>query len=169
MIAATSLFFVTGCGSMNDPVFWTASLEASPGYPPSDVQPEAVASPGLVPPRSITVPAAGADLVTLLEGCVIIANDGQFLGRITRNEVTHDSILNEVGRYGSEVSPTSIFNQVGRYGSEVSPLSAFNEIASTPPRIVNQSGRVVAYLTVNPIKTPAVDPRILIGLLRSER
>ena len=169
-LAGASLVFLTGCTAMKDPAFWAAMSQPSPGYSqPAYYQPQPVYQPSYIAPRPIVQPAAASGLLTQLEGCVIVANDGQFLGRITVNEVASDSILNEVGRYGSEVSSTSIFNQVGRYGSEVSSLSPFNEVTSTPPQIVNRSGQFVAYLTKNSVKTPAVDPHLLIGLLKSAR
>jgi len=103
-----------------------------------------------------------------LLGCVIVADDGEFLGTISTNAVDAKSILNQVGRHGSEVSSVSIFNSVGRYGSEVSGTSAFNEIASRPPKIINRDGQFVAFLTKNAIKTPRVDTHALIGWLKSQ-
>ncbi len=122
------------------------------------------------PQRQRSVPATGGvDLLTLLEGCVVVANDGQPLGVITQNEFAANSILNEFGKYGSEFSATSIFNQFGKYGSEFSQLSPFNEFTSTPPKIITPSGQVVGYLTKNKFKTPAIDPHALIGLLKSAK
>ena len=109
---------------------------------------------------------SNADLLASLEGASIVAEDGQFLGKITVNSVDPQSLLNAVGRYGSEISSTSIFNKIGRYGSDISPMSPFNQIASTPPRIV-RNGQVIGYLTVNEIKTPRLDPRALVGMLRA--
>jgi hypothetical protein len=105
-----------------------------------------------------------ADLV----GGYITADDGQFLGRISTSDIEADSILNSVGEHGSDVSSKSIFNDVGRYGGNVSRLSPFNEIASAPPRVCNKDGEFAAYLTVNELKTPRVDPRALVGWLRSQ-
>ena len=102
-----------------------------------------------------------------LEGALIIAQDGQFLGKITRNSADRDSITNTVGPYGSEVSSTSIFNSVGKYGSEVSSSSPFNSVASTPPRIF-KGDKFVCYLTVNTVKQPRVDPHLLEGWLKSQ-
>ena len=42
------------------------------------------------------------ELITKLEGCSIIADDGTFLGIITTNQFEHKSILNEFGPHGSE-------------------------------------------------------------------
>ena len=103
-----------------------------------------------------------------LEGATIVAEDGQFLGKITTSSVDSQSIINDVGRYGSDVSPTSIRNTVGRYGSTVASQSPFNDVASTPPRIY-KNGRFIAYLTTNRVKTPRVDPRALIGWLQSQQ
>jgi len=100
-----------------------------------------------------------------LEGAVIVANDGQFLGKITTNSLDAKSIINPLGSYGSELSSTSIFNELGRYGSELSSLSPSNPLASKPPMIY-KDGEFIAYLTVNTIKTPRVDPYALIGWLK---
>ncbi|MFZ1936668.1 MAG: rhomboid family intramembrane serine protease [Thermoguttaceae bacterium] len=101
-------------------------------------------------------------------GGYITADDGQFLGRISTSDLEPDSILNDIGRYGSDVSGTSIFNDIGKYGSDVSRLSPFNDIASVPPRIYTKDGEFVACLTVNELKTPGLDPRALVGWLRSQ-
>jgi hypothetical protein len=103
-----------------------------------------------------------------LEGATIIAEDGQFLGKITTNSIDSQSIINDIGRFGSEISSTSIRNTIGRYGSTISSLSPFNDITSTPPSIY-KNGRLVAYLTTNRIKTPRIDPRALIGWLQSQK
>jgi hypothetical protein len=106
------------------------------------------------------------DFATLV-GATIIAEDGQFLGKITSNSIDSQSIINDIGRFGSEISSTSIRNTISRYGSTISSLSPFNDIASTPPRIY-KNGEFVAYLTTNRIKTPRIDPRALIGWLQSQ-
>ena len=102
-----------------------------------------------------------------LEGAVIVADDGQFLGKITINSIGHNSVLNSIGPYGSQISGTSIFNSIGRYGGEISRLSPFNSITSTPPKIYKED-RFIGYLTVNRIKTPRIDPHALIGWLKSQ-
>lgn len=99
---------------------------------------------------------------------IIVADDGQYLGKISSNTIDSDSIMNSVGRYGSEVSSTSIFNEVGRYGGKISSMSPFNDITSRPPRIFVGEG-FIAYLTTNSLKTPRVDPYALIGYLKSKR
>lgn len=144
----------------------------APAGPTMATLPSAPASQTSPPPWStdgqgLVMRGQSTDLANQLEGCVIVGNDGTFLGRITSNEVAADSILNEVGRYGSQISPTSIFNNVGRFGSNVSPLSAFNEIASEPPSIFCKDS-FAAHLTTNQMKSPAVDPRLLVGLLHAQ-
>ena len=120
------------------------------------------------PHRIETLAAYGVQTSSLsrLEGAVIVAEDGQFLGKITRNSMDSQSIGNSVGRYGSSVSRTSIFNQVGRYGGTVSRMSPFNSVTSTPPRIY-KGDRFIGYLTVNQIKNPRVDPFALIGWIKT--
>lgn len=93
----------------------------------------------------------------------IIAEDGQFLGKLIANPLDNESLLNEVSPYGNEYSPTSIFNEFGDYGSEFSTLSPFNQFSSTPPRIFVK-GKLYGYLTENkstPRDRPRVDPRQL--------
>jgi hypothetical protein len=125
-----------------------------------------------VAPRSDLSQSPGAgtattDLRTLLEGCSLVANDGQYLGVITQNKFAEKSILNEFGKYGSKFSSTSIFDEFGDYGSRYSHLSPFDEFTSTPPQIITTSGQFVAYLTKNKVKSPAIDPEVLIALLKS--
>ncbi|MEX2303588.1 MAG: IPT/TIG domain-containing protein [Bryobacterales bacterium] len=127
---------------------WYAGFEVTTVVP----QPPAATPPPVLP----GVPAS----CSAVEGALIFADDGTFLGRITSNVFARDSIGNEFGPYGSEFSSTSIFNEFGKYGSEFSPTSAFNRFATRPPIIfVNETA--VAYLTTNEFKTPRIDPRAL--------
>ena len=125
------------------------------------------ASPS-APKSSASVSTAATLDFANLEGATIIAEDGQFLGKITANTIDSQSIINDIGRYGSEISSSSIRNSLSRYGSTISPLSAFNEIATDPPRIYKK-GQFVAYLSTNNTKLPRVDPRALIGWLQSQK
>jgi hypothetical protein len=102
-----------------------------------------------------------------LEGAIVVADDGQLLGKITTNSIDHNSIINSIGPYGSDISSTSIFNNISKYGSDISRLSPFNDITSSPPRIF-KGERFIAYLTTNKVKTPRVDPRALVGWLKSQ-
>jgi hypothetical protein len=109
-----------------------------------------------------------ADLsFTELEGAIIVADDGQLLGKITTNSIDHSSVINSIGPYGSSISSTSMFNSIGKYGSDISRLSPFNDITSSPPRIF-KGERFIAYLTTNKMKKPRVDPRALVGWLKSQ-
>jgi hypothetical protein len=95
-----------------------------------------------------------------LEGATVVGADGVHLGMITWNSVDSGSITNAIGPYGSQISATSVFNVIGPYGSAISALSAFNPIANDPPRIF-VGGTFYAFLSVNPILSPRVDPRKL--------
>jgi hypothetical protein len=102
-----------------------------------------------------------------LLGGYILGDDGEYLGLITTDEFNRKSLLNDIGPHGSNVSPKSILNDVGRYGGNVSPKSAFNDIAMSPPRVFTKDGVFVGFLTTNELKRPRIDPRALIGWLRS--
>ena len=78
----------------------------------------------------------------------IVANDGQYLGKLTLNKFDTDSIYNEFGNYGSKFSSTSIFNKFSNYGSQYSSLSPFNQFTSTPP-LIYLFGLKYAYLSIN--------------------
>lgn len=78
----------------------------------------------------------------------IIANDGQFLGKLTLNAYDAESVSNPYGIYGSQYSATSIFNQYGVYGSPYSSLSPYNPFTSTPP-VIYLRGQYIGFLTRN--------------------
>lgn len=136
-------------------------------------QPRTPAPAQLPPPaarggvRQSVAPPLAVDLANQLEGCRIVANDGQFLGVITRNQFAADSILNEFGAHGSQFRQESIFNTFAQYGSEFSQLSPFNSFSQSPPLIISPNGATVAFLTKNQFKTPSVDPHALIASLRA--
>ncbi len=132
----------------NDPDGWYAAFEVTAIAPQRPAAPPAVL-PGITSSCGV------------LEGALVFADDGTFLGRITSNTFAADSIGNPFGRYGSEFSTTSIFNAFGPYGSQFSPTSAFNDLATRPP-VIFVSGRAVAFLTTNTLKTPRVDPRAIL-------
>lgn len=110
-----------------------------------------------------TAPRTDRSVVNL-EGCLLYANDGTFLGKITWNDVDSDSIFNSVGSYGSDVSLTSIWNDVSQYGSDVSTESAFNDVAMSPPRII-RNGELIGYLTINVAKPGAISPKCLLNVI----
>lgn len=63
------------------------------------------------------------------------AQDGQFLGRITKDKFDQESILNKYGPYGSPYSQTSIFNRYSPYGSPYGQFSINNPYSSAPPKL----------------------------------
>lgn len=77
-----------------------------------------------------------------------------YLGKCVTDEYDKDSIwygLELAGDYSSPYSQTSIWNEYGEYGSDLisKENSAFNDKADTPPVIVDNKGKFVAYLTTN--------------------
>ena len=78
----------------------------------------------------------------------LVANDGQYLGRLTLNQYDAESISNPYGIHGSHYSSKSIHNEYSVYGSEFSALSPYNQYTSTPPKIFLK-GRFWGVLTIN--------------------
>lgn len=68
-------------------------------------------------------------------GSFLIAQNGQFLGKITNNIYDNDSLLNKYGPYGSQYSQTSIFNKYSEYGSQYGQYSLNNPYCSVPPKL----------------------------------
>jgi hypothetical protein len=97
----------------------------------------------------------------------IVADDGQFIGRITPDTVAIDSLVNPFGDHGSEFSQVSILNPFGPYGGMFALLSPFNPTTFFPPGIV-QDGQTLARLTLNDSFSPRVDPNELLSWLRSD-
>ncbi|MGD9496655.1 MAG: hypothetical protein AB7Y46_10155 [Armatimonadota bacterium] len=67
---------------------------------------------------------------------MLFGQDGQYLGRLSRNRYDPESTSNPYGVYGSPYSSYSINNPYGRYGSPYSPYSPNNPYATQAPVIV---------------------------------
>jgi len=86
----------------------------------------------LVAIRSTALGQGYCDLI----GDFIYAQDkgknelGTYLGLISDNPYTSESILNEFGSYGSAFSSTSIFNEFSRFGGKFSSYSPFNDFTA---------------------------------------
>lgn len=111
--------------------------------------------------KIITVTETNFNNLDYLEGAIIIANDNEYLGKISKSQFDSDSINNQFGTYGSQFSAYSIFNNFGTYGSEFSSLSPFNKFTSTPPKIYKEN-IFISYLTVNTFMFPRVDTNLLV-------
>jgi hypothetical protein len=107
---------------------------------------------------------AEIDLLLVLDGTRIVADDGKFLGSISCRPASADSIANPFALFGNQFNPESIFNHYGTYGNQFSPLSPYNHFTTNPPRILRGED-FVAYLTVNAAMTPRIDPFLLFRLL----
>lgn len=109
----------------------------------------------------------GSDIIKRMENkeSFLLANDGQYLGRLTLNKYDSNSIYNQYGNYGSKFSSTSIFNKFSNYGSKYSSLSPFNPYTNTPPYIYLR-GIKYAFLSVNKfLGLKTIDPNRLIKFL----
>lgn len=100
------------------------------------------------------------DICETINGAKIIADDGQYLGKIC-NPFDNESIINKFGTYGNKFNPNSIWNEFGNYGNEFSNLSPFNEFTNKPP-IILKNGVIIGYLTRNKNIKNAVDPYVLL-------
>lgn len=96
-------------------------------------------------------------------GAIIVAGDGQYLGRIS-NQFDPDSIINPFGVYGSKYSLTSIWNNYCIYGGQYGMYSPFNNFAINPPKVF-KNGTFLGYLTVNNLLMPRIDPYLLLYFL----
>ena len=72
-----------------------------------------------------------------------------FLGCLTCASGSVDSVFNQYGSYGSAYSSSSINNQYSKWGSPYSTVSACNQIAFNPPSIVDQTGKITGYWSLN--------------------
>jgi len=87
----------------------------------------------------------------------LIAQDGQYLGKITTNRYDNDSIINRYGPYGSRFSATSIFNKFSQYGSRYGSYSINNPYCTQPPTLVIK-GKFIAYISNNRFIKERINP-----------
>lgn len=81
----------------------------------------------------------------------LLANDGEYIGKLCTNKYDIESICNIYGIYGSKYGVKSIWNQYGRYGSPYSIVSPNNPYSLSPP-IIFLRGSQYGYLTCNDYK-----------------
>lgn len=91
-------------------------------------------------------------------GSKIIAEDGTYLGTVSKDKYNSESISNPYNDYGSPYSAHSILNQYSNYGSPYSALSPFNPYSNTPPHLV-KNGKIISYLTINKYISGGVDTK----------
>lgn len=163
---AGSLTFTESGQVGNQTISATYTYESSTGE-----EPEAPAEPQA--PADTGGPDEEAPETVLVSTSVyvIFAADNQFLGVINNNRYDSDSVCNRYGTYGSRFSSTSIWNRYGSYGSDYASYSPFNDYSSYSPIIYEYEGTILTplcYLTTNTIKSPRMDPNLLMGLLISD-
>lgn len=103
-----------------------------------------------------------------LEGGKVIADDGTFLGIISKNSFESKSLSNQFGLYGNKFSAKSIFNQFGIYGGQFSSQSPFNRFTTSPPRVFDRLGNFVGFLSINNFLSPRINPHALVAWLERE-
>ena len=98
----------------------------------------------------------------------LLANDGLYLGRLSLNTSTPDSISNNENIYGSHFSSISFKNRYSIYGSPSSSLSPYNPNTLTPP-VIYLRGEQIGCLSKNVNLTNRVDPDVLNDWMISQR
>lgn len=98
----------------------------------------------------------------------LLANDGLYLGRLSLNTSTPDSISNNENIYGSHFSSISFKNRYSIYGSPSSSLSPYNPNTLTPP-VIYLRGEKIGCLSKNVNLTNRVDPGVLNDWMISQR
>lgn len=78
-----------------------------------------------------------------------LEENSKYLGKVSSDLYSEDSIFNMSGTYGGMNSETSIWSTSTRYGSIYSDYSAMSTIASYPPVIVDINGKAYGLLTLN--------------------
>jgi len=79
----------------------------------------------------------------------IYAGDKTYLGCLTDNKYSTESVWNKYGTYGSEYSAKSIWNKYGTYGSPYSQYSPWNEYSNSAPVIVDQDWNFHGHFSIN--------------------
>lgn len=85
----------------------------------------------------------------LMSGAAHSQVSGEYLGRLSTNRYSADSVSNQYGQYGSRYSSKSVNDPYGAYGSPYSPRSATNPYAVTAPRIYASDGTYLGRLSAN--------------------
>ncbi|WP_124981413.1 hypothetical protein [Nonlabens xiamenensis] len=102
------------------------------------------------------LPFAGIILLNLLIGGLAQGqemhlyggeNHQVYLGCLTCERFQTNSIWNAFGEYGSSFSSTSIWNDLNIYGDPNKNYSPWNPLSTNPPKILNQHGKFLGYLT----------------------
>lgn len=75
-------------------------------------------------------------------------NNKEFLGCLTCNEMTGNSVWNEMSQYGWK-NGFGKWNPFGQYKNPFSVYSACNEYTSSAPVLVDRNGRFYGRLTMN--------------------
>ena len=110
-----------------DPSTSTSTPPPTTEPPPTATEPPPTTAPPPWPTATSTqVPASGGlySLAQIDGRAILVASDGTYLGLISSNRYSSDSICNRYGDYGSRYASLSIRNQYGDYGSRYASVSA---------------------------------------------
>ena len=108
---------------------------------------------------------AEGESTTPQNGSYLLAQNNQFLGKITTNSYDRQSILNEYGPFGSPYSPTSIFNEYSQYGSPYGTWSINNPYCTKPPRLFIR-GKLLGHVSRNQYVSSQIPAEAFLYALR---
>ena len=94
-------------------------------------------------------------LLAVLLSLFPLSSNAEYLGDLSENELSPNSIFNAIGADGP-LSSTSPRNSMGVYGSSISPNSATNPLAIDAPRLYDQGGNFRGRLSTNPLDPDSV-------------
>lgn len=110
-------------GNLNDDPFDPNSVSNPYGLYGSPYSPDSVNNPYGRNGSEFSIDSPNNDY-SIGKAPRIYSSDGDYLGRLSKNETDLDSVSNTYGFYGSPYSPLSINNPYGEYGSPYSQKSA---------------------------------------------
>jgi len=97
----------------------------------------------------------------------LIAQDEQYLGKITSDKYDNQSILNQYGPFGSKYSTTSIFNPYSSYGSKYGSFSINNPYCNTPPKLFI-NGKLIGFVSVNKYVSNRIPTEVFLYAIQND-
>lgn len=94
---------------------------------------------------------------------------GTYLGKLVTSETDIESVWNPNGKYGSTTDINSIWNSYSMFGGSVSIYSPFNRASTSPPRVVDCTGKLVCRVTANTKMKESLTLDELKSFLKSNR
>jgi PKD domain len=88
-----------------------------------------------------------------------------YLGCLTCNQFTAESVCNQFGTYGSPFASLSVWNEFGTYGSQFSSTSPWNQFSSSGPVVIGSDTLDYGVFTVNAFQFNRTSLQFLLNVL----